>query len=105
MDFSIFRYFYLLLNLFPSTSRILPYSKFHPQSAAITFANAFMYSRLDYYNSLFYDMPKYCINRLQKIQMSVARIFTRTFALYPALHIILQFSSLYNVDRINFKLL
>ena len=51
---------------------------FIPKSAVITFANAFMHSRIDYCNSLFYGLPKYSINRLQKLQNSVARIVTRT---------------------------
>ena len=51
---------------------------FIPKSAAIIFANAFIYSRINYCNSLFYGLPKYSINRLQKIQNSVARIVTRT---------------------------
>ena len=49
---------------------------FIPKSAAIIFANAFIYSCIDYCNSLFYG-SKYSINRLQKIQNSVARIVTR----------------------------
>ena len=36
------------------------------KSAAIIFANAFIHSRIDYCNSLFYGLPKYLINRLQK---------------------------------------
>ena len=51
---------------------------FIPKSATIIFANAFIHSRIDYCNSLFYGLPKYSINRLQKIQNSVARIVTRT---------------------------
>ena len=37
---------------------------FIPKSAAIIFANAFIYSHIDYCNSLFYGLPKYSINRL-----------------------------------------
>ena len=51
---------------------------FIPKFAAIIFANAFIHSRIDYCNSLFYGLPKYSINRLQKIQNSVARIVTHT---------------------------
>ena len=51
---------------------------FVPKSAAITFANVFIHSRIDYCNSLFYSLPKYSINRLQKIQNSVVRLVTRT---------------------------
>ena len=51
---------------------------FIQKSAAIIFANAFIHSCIDYCNSLFYGLPKYSINRLQKIQNSVARIVTRT---------------------------
>ena len=51
---------------------------FIPKSAAIIFANVFIYSRIDYCNSLFYGLPKYSINRLQKIQNPAARIITRT---------------------------
>ena len=36
---------------------------FIPKSAAIIFANAFINSRIDYCNSLFYGLPKYSINR------------------------------------------
>ena len=51
---------------------------FIPKFAAIIFANAFLHSRIDYCNSLFYGPPKYSINCLQKIQNSVARFATRT---------------------------
>ena len=64
---------------------------FIPKSAAIIFANTFIHSRIDYCSSLFYSLPKYSINRLQKIQNSVARIVTRTLVH----HISLQFSNLY----------
>ena len=51
---------------------------FFPKSVAIIFVNVFIHSRIDYCNSLFYGLPKYSINRLQKIQNSVARFVTRT---------------------------
>ena len=37
-----------------------------------------MNARINYCNSLFYGLPKYSINRLRKIQNSVACIITRT---------------------------
>ena len=51
---------------------------FIPKYAAIILANTFIHSRIDYCKNLFYSLPKYSINRLQKIQNSVARIVTRT---------------------------
>ena len=77
---------------------------FIPKSAAIIFANAFIHSRIDYCNSLFYGLPKYSINRLQKIQNSVARIVTRTSR---SSHITPVLKSLHWLPvqyRINFKL-
>ena len=55
-------------------------------------------------NSLFYGLPKYSINRLQKIQNSVARIVTRTSR---SSHITPVLKSLHWLPvqyRINFKL-
>ena len=43
--------------------RICP---FISKIAAITLANAFVHSNLDFSNSLFYGLPKYSIYRLQK---------------------------------------
>ena len=77
---------------------------FIPKSAAIIFANAFIYSRIDYCNSLFSGLPKYSINRLQKIQNSVARIVTHTSRsshITPVLKSLHWFPVQY---RINFKL-
>ena len=39
---------------------------FISKTAAITLANTFVHSRLDFCNSLFYGLPKYSIHRLQK---------------------------------------
>ena len=77
---------------------------FIPKSAAIIFANAFIHSRIDYCNSLFYGLPKYSINRLQKIQNSVASIVTRTSC---SSHITSVLKSLHWLPvqyHINFKL-
>ena len=48
------------------------------KTAAITLANSFIHSRLDYYDSLLYDLPNYSIHRLQKVQNTAARIVTRS---------------------------
>ena len=40
---------------------------FIPKTVAITFANAFMHSRIDYSNSLLYGFPKYSLHHLQKV--------------------------------------
>ena len=48
------------------------------KTAAMTLANVFVHSHLDYSNCLFHDPPKYSIHRLQKIQNTTARIVTRT---------------------------
>ena len=48
------------------------------KTAAITFVNTFVYSHLDYCNSLFYGLPKNLIRRLKKIPNTTARIVTRS---------------------------
>ena len=65
-------------NLFPSIREFRHIRSFIPESAAITFANAFIHSHINYCNSLLYGLPKYSLHRLQKVQNSVARIVTRT---------------------------
>ena len=77
---------------------------FIPKSAAITFANAFIHSRIDYCNSLSYGFPKYSLHCLQKVQNSVAGIVTHTSR---SSHITLLLKSLHWLPikyRITFKL-
>ena len=52
---------------------------FISKTAAITFANAFVHSHLDFCNSLCYGFPKFSIYRLQKVLDIVARIVTNFF--------------------------
>ena len=51
-------------------------SQFLTQDAAVSVANAFVSSRLDYCNSLFRSLSKVNLHRLQSIQNSAARIVT-----------------------------
>ena len=44
---------------------------FISKTAAITLANSFIRSRLDYCNSLFYGLPNYSIHRLQRFKMQL----------------------------------
>ena len=48
------------------------------ETAAITLANSFIHSRVDYCNSLFYGLTNYSIHRLQKVQNIAARIVIRS---------------------------
>src|SRR5271163_4232962 len=43
-------------------------------SSAIVLANSLVTSKLDYCNSLFHDLPASFLNRLQKVQNSLARV-------------------------------
>ena len=61
---------------FRDFQRIRP---FISKTAAITLANAFVHSHLDFKKSLFYSLPKYSIHRLQKVQITMARIITNSF--------------------------
>ena len=47
-------------------------------TAAKMLANAFVHSRPDFCNSLFYGLPKFSIHRLQKVQNTVARIVSNS---------------------------
>ena len=52
--------------------------QFLTHDAAVLVANAFVSSRLDYCNSLFRNLSKFNLHRLQSIQNSAARIFTNS---------------------------
>ena len=64
---------------------------FISKTAAITLANAFVHSHLDFCNSLFYGLPKCSIHRLQKIRITVARIIKYEVQLLASLVICLVF--------------
>ena len=51
---------------------------FISKTAAITLANAFVHSCLNFCNSLFCGLPKYSIHRLQKVKNTVARIVSNS---------------------------
>ena len=74
------------------------------KTAAITLANSFIHSRLDYCNGLFYGLPNHSIHRLQKVQNTAARIVTRSVC---SSHITPVLKSLHWIPvnyRINFKI-
>ena len=48
------------------------------KTAAITLANSFIHSCLDFCNSLFYGLSNYSNHRLQKVQNTAAHILTRS---------------------------
>ena len=51
---------------------------FISKTAAITLADAFVHSRLDFCNSLFFGFPKYSIHRLQQVKNTVAHIVSNS---------------------------
>ena len=74
------------------------------KTAAITLANLFIHTRLDYCNSLFYGLPIYSIHHLQKVQNTTSRIVTCSVR---SLHITVILKSLHWLpinNRINFKI-
>ena len=52
--------------------------KFLTESAAASVVHAFVTSRLDYCNSLYYNLPNVLISKLQRIQNIAARIVSRS---------------------------
>jgi len=77
MNTSLFVTTYLLsLNLAIRELRcIFPYLDF---KAACTIANSIVHSKLDYCNSVYYNLPQSQIKRLQNIQNSLACSVTKT---------------------------
>ena len=74
------------------------------RNTATDIANAFVHSRLDYCNSLYFGLPQRSIHRLQKVQNCLARIVSRTS--YRS-HITPTLKSLHWLpvnSRINFKI-
>ena len=61
---NLFSIFYSLFSRCSSLNR----------DAAIILANSIIHSRLDYCNSLFYDLPEISIIKLQRVQNSLARV-------------------------------
>jgi len=66
----------LTLNLsYYHIRELRPYLDFKTTS---TIATSIVHSKLDYSNSLYYNLPQYQIKKLQNIQNSLARAVTRT---------------------------
>jgi len=70
-----------LVSILPSPTKFQPSPKlattipdsFLVSTTACAIATSIVHSKLDYYNSLYYNLPKSQITRLQQIQNSVAR--------------------------------
>ena len=62
--------------------------KFPSMQSTKTLVHAFVSSRLDYWNSLLFGLPKYQLDRLQKVQNAAARVIlqiTKFDSITPAL--------------------
>jgi len=74
-------------------------------NSAILLANALVSSRLDYCNSLYYGLPDTSINRLQRVQNSLARVVLPSFKRHDHITPALQKLHWLPVkDRITFKI-
>jgi len=64
----------LCKGLFLELRRLGQLSKFLNQKSLKTLVSSFIFSRLDYCNSLFFGLPSYQTNKLQRIQNQAARL-------------------------------
>ena len=67
--------------------------------------HAFIISRLDYCNALFFGLPQYLLHKLQKIQNKCARVITRTNNYTHIKPILKDLHWLPVQERIEFKIL
>ena len=81
--------------------------QFLTQDAAVSVANAFVSSHLDYCNSLFRSLFKFNLHRLQSIKKSAARIVTnsckRTLVLRKLNWLLIQFRSEFKLATLVYK--
>ena len=75
------------------------------QSTATTIATSMIHSKLDYCNSLFLNLPKFELNRLQSILNSAARAITNTSKFSKITPVLKSLHWLKISERIHFKIL
>ena len=68
---------YLCKTLYLELRRIGHMSHFLNLNSLKTLTSAFIFSRIDYCNSLFFNLPNFLINKLQRIQNHAARIILK----------------------------
>jgi len=80
---------------------VLDFSTAH----AIAIGTSLVHSRLDYCNSLYLNLPKTQLNRLQHIQNSLARAVVAAPRSSPADHILKSLHWLKVPERIEYKII
>lgn len=75
------------------------------QSTATTIATSMIHSKLDYCNSLFLNLPKFELNRLQSILNSAARAITNTSKFSKITPVLKSLHWLKISERIHYKIL
>jgi hypothetical protein len=73
-------------------------------NSATALANALVSSRLDYCNSLIYNVPKVLLNKLQRVQNSLARVVTNSCKLTSSKPLLARLHWLPVTSRISFKI-
>ena len=73
-------------------------------NAATALANALVSSRLDYCNSLLHSLPKVHLNKLQRVQNSLARVVTKSPRFTSSKPLLDKLHWLPVTSRINFKI-